>query len=71
MGPDDAFELLRRRSNDANVPVRELARRLVAGVVDGSVTGTGLVDDAARRRIDRLLEGADGAGDEAPQAAFD
>lgn len=71
MGPDDAFELLRRRSNDANVPVRELARRLVAGVVDGSITGVGLVDDAARRRIDRLLDGADGAGDEEPRGTID
>ena len=71
IGPDDAFELLRRRSNDANVPVRELARRLVAGVVDGSITGVGLVDDATRRRIDRLLEGADGAGDEEPRGTLD
>lgn len=60
IGPDEAFEVLRRRSNDANVPVRELARRLVGAVVGGFVTSAGVIDDAARGRIDRLLESGDG-----------
>ncbi|ARU51025.1 hypothetical protein CBR64_05490 [Cellulosimicrobium cellulans] len=61
IGPDDAFEVLRRRSNDANVPVRELARRLVAGVVDGAASGHGAADEATRRRVDRLLGDEDDA----------
>jgi len=51
--PDAAFELLRRRSNDANVPVRELARRLVGGLgTDDDVV------EVARRRVDELLDAA-------------
>ena len=66
IGPDDAFEVLRRRSNDANVPVRELARRLVAGVVDGAATGHGATDEATRRRVDRLLGDVDDARPRSP-----
>ncbi|WP_435737307.1 PAS and ANTAR domain-containing protein [Cellulosimicrobium sp. PMB13] len=51
---DEAFELLRKRSNDANVAVRELARRLVGGL------GTsGDVVEAARERVDALLTDAE------------
>ncbi len=60
VGPDAAFDLLRQRSNHANVPVRELARRLVGGL--GTTED---VVDVARRRVDRLLEvaaGHDAAG---------
>ncbi|WP_069387351.1 PAS and ANTAR domain-containing protein [Cellulosimicrobium cellulans] len=32
VGPDEAFELLRKRSNDTNVPVRDLARSLLEGL---------------------------------------
>jgi hypothetical protein len=53
VGADEAFELLRRRSNHANVPVRELARRLVGGL---GTAGEGL--DEARRRVDGLLDAA-------------
>ena len=53
VGPDEAFDLLRARSNDSNVPVRELARRLVGGL--GTPDD---VVDAARRRVDALLEEA-------------
>ncbi|MGO1935801.1 MAG: ANTAR domain-containing protein, partial [Cellulosimicrobium funkei] len=55
-GPDDAFEVLRRRSNDVNVPVRELARRLVEGVVGGAEPAGPLLDESVRRRVDALLE---------------
>ncbi|MFD6030351.1 PAS and ANTAR domain-containing protein [Cellulosimicrobium funkei] len=55
-GPDGAFEVLRRRSNDVNVPVRELARRLVEGVVDGAGTAGPLLDESVRLRVDTLLE---------------
>jgi len=53
VGPDDAFELLRQRSNHSNVPVRELARRLVGGLgTDGDVV------EAARERVDEILTDA-------------
>jgi hypothetical protein len=32
VGPDEAFELLRKRSNDSNVPMRDLARSLLEGL---------------------------------------
>jgi hypothetical protein len=53
VGPDEAFEVLRRRSNHANVPVRELARRLVGGL-----RTSGDVVAEARSRVDGLLDAA-------------
>ncbi|MBD5785964.1 PAS and ANTAR domain-containing protein [Cellulosimicrobium terreum] len=50
---DEAFELLRVRSNHSNVPVRELARRLLGGL--GTV---GDVIEAARARVDALTVAA-------------
>ncbi|MCB7136110.1 PAS and ANTAR domain-containing protein [Cellulosimicrobium marinum] len=58
VGPDEAFALLRRRSNDSNVPVREIARHLV-----GSLGGGDDVVDAARHRVDALLNDAADATD--------
>ncbi|MBD8078712.1 PAS and ANTAR domain-containing protein [Cellulosimicrobium arenosum] len=51
VGADEAFELLRVRSNHSNVPVRELSRRLVGGL--GTV---GDVIGAARARVDALID---------------
>lgn len=61
---DEAFAVLRRRSNVANVPVRELSRRLVDGLAaDGDEPGP-LVDEDVRRRVDAILADAGASHDE-------
>lgn len=60
MSPEDAFELLRRRSNNSNVPVRELARHLVDGL-----RAHGEVLEAARERVEQIL--ADAESDARPE----
>ncbi len=46
--PEEAFAVLRRASNETNVPLREVARRVVAAAADGSIARVAAALDAPR-----------------------
>ncbi|MFV2145422.1 ANTAR domain-containing protein [Isoptericola sp. G70] len=52
---DEAFALLRRRSNDSNVPLRALAERLVRHVRTATVPGQPVDPTRALRHFDASL----------------